>query len=715
MPLVKPHHGRGNLIALAGAGALAVLGIAIISIGFAHRAGDSDGAAASPAVHAATVPAPATGVPRDIEGVVSAFAGSGARGFADGAGRDAIFNRPADLVRDRGGVLYVADAGNDLIRRVAPDGTVTVLAGSGMKGYTDGASHSARFNNPTGIAIDSQGNLYVADTGNDLIRKISVEGVVTTLAGLGERGYGDGSGRTARFNAPTAIVIDGHGDLLVADSGNDLIRKVTPDGAVTTYAGAAERGYADGDLHTAKFNAPAALAFDARGNLYVADTGNDAIRRIAPDGAVTTYAGAGERGYAGGSASDARFNAPSGLVFDQDGALYVADTGNDLIRRIAPDGTVSTFAGAPQRGFADGAARSARFNAPARLLLDPIGVFYIADEGNNMIRRLDFDRHVTTLAGSGATGYADGARRDAIFNHPSGAVVDGQGTIYIADAGNDLIRMITADGAVTTISGAGVRGYADGPAKIARFNSPADLALDYFGALYVADTGNDMIRVVGADGSVRTLAGSGERGYRDGTAHAAQFNNPAAVALDTNGNVYVADTGNDVVRKVTAEGVVTTLAGTGERGYVDGPARSARFNSPSGVVVDGQGNVYVADTGNDLIRKITPDGVVVTLAGSVRGYADGNGAAARFNAPTRLAFDFDGTLYVADAGNDTIRAITADGTVTTFAGTGVRGYADGRPAAAQFNTPSGITADQAGNVYIADAGNGIIRTINPGR
>ncbi|MBI2761805.1 MAG: SMP-30/gluconolactonase/LRE family protein [Chloroflexi bacterium] len=722
MRAVGRNSGRGNLPTIAAVGAVAVLGVAVISISLARRDAtrDSTGTQSGAGTVAGAQPGVGSGagrvapIPRGVEPVVTTYAGSGARGFADGTGRDAVFNRPADLVFDRAGNILVADAGNDLIRKIGPDGAVSVFAGSGEKGFTDGTSKSARFNAPTGLAVAADGAVYVADTGNDLIRKISPDGVVTTLAGSGEKGFTDGKGRAAKLNAPSGIVLDKKGNLFVSDTGNDVIRKIAPGGEVTTFAGKGERGFADGDLREAKFNAPSGLSFDSGGNLFIADAGNDIIRKINPSGAVTTYAGAGERGFAEGDAKSARFNAPSGIVIDGAGAVFVVDQGNDLLRRISPDGEVSTFAGAGERGFFDGAGRAAQFNAPTRILLDPAGPVYVADEGNNQIRRLTFDSQVTTLAGSGAIGFADGARRDAIFNRPAGAAVDGAGNLYVADAGNDIIRKVLPDGTVTTFSGSGVTGFTDGPATSAKFNSPAGITMDIFGALFVADQGNDKIRMIQKDGTVTFVAGSGVRGYQDGPATTARFNNPAAVAVDFDGNVYVADQGNDVIRKITPDGQVSTLAGTGERGHADGKAQSARFNAPAGIAVDGAGNIFVADTGNDQIRRITPDGDVSTFAGSERGFVDGQGKAAKFNAPTRLSFDHSGNLWVADAGNDIVRRVSPDAAVVTVAGTGERGYADGQPGNAQFNTPAGVAVDMAGTIYVVDQGNGIIRKMTAG-
>jgi len=319
-----------------------------------------------------------------------------------------------------------------------------------------------------------------------------------------------------------------------------------------------------------------------------------------------------------------------------------------------------------------------------------------------------FRNLVTTFAGTGAPGSTDGALAE--FDLPFGVAVDAAGNVYVADYSNHRIRKVTAAGVVTTLAGSGVAGDDDGTGTAAQFNLPSGVAVDAAGNVYVADTNNERIRKITAAGVVTTLAGSGVAGDDDGTGTAAQFNQPQGVAVDAAGNVYVADTNNERIRKITAAGVVTTLAGS-TFGYVDGTGAAAKFNVPIGVAVDAVGNVYVADAENNRIRKITAAGVVTTLAGSTLGFADGTGAAAQFDFPLGVAVDAVGNVYVADAENDRIRKITAAGVVTSLAGS-TTGYLDGTGAAAQFSGPAGVAVDAAGNVYVADAGNYRIRQIN---
>ena len=329
---------------------------------------------------------------------------------------------------------------------------------------------------------------------------------------------------------------------------------------------------------------------------------------------------------------------------------------------------------------------------------------------------------VTTLAGSpGATGSTDGTGSAARFNFPLGVAVDSEGNVYVADEHNHTLRQVTPGGAVTTIAGnAGAAGNTDGTGSAARFDTPTGVALnsnETGGIIYIVDYGNDIVRTVTPAGAVTTIAGSpGAAGSTDGTGSAARFSHPiGAAGVDVNGNIYVADANNDTIRKVTPGGVVTTLAGSpGIPGSADGAGSAARFSEPYGVAVDNDGNIYVVDSGNDTVRKVTPSGVVTTLAGSpgIPGSDDGAGSVARFNNPQGVAVDSSGTIYIADTVNETIRAITPGGVVTTLAGTpGVGGSTDGAGSAARFDSPRGVTVDSCGNIYVADSDNQTIRKI----
>ena len=633
----------------------------------------------------------------------------GGQGNVDGTGKAARFNHPAGVAVDGRGNVYVADYDNQTIRKVTPGGVVTTLAGhSGWGGGYDGTGSDASFSGPRGVAVDVSGNLYVVE-GAGTIRKVTPGGVVTTLAGSpGVWGTADGTGSAARFNSPNGMAVDASGNLYVADQ--DTIRKVTPGGAVTTLAGSpGVSGTTDGTGSAARFNAPWGVAVDASGNVYVADNGNDTIRKVTPGGMVTTLAGSpGVSGPDDGTGSAARFHTPNGMAADASGNLYVAD--QDAIRKVTPGGVVTTLAGSPGvSGTADGTGTAARFNGPTGVAVDGSGNLYVADGGTDTIRKVSPGGVVTTLAGSSAgSGYADGMGSAARFTQPGGVAVDGSGNLYVGD--DDKIRKVTPGGVVTTLAGRPGSGCADGRGRAASFSSIAGVAVDGSGNVYVAEWAADTIRKVTPGGVVTTLAGSpGISGTADGTGSAARFNSPEDVAVDGNGTLYVTEAGNHTIRKVTPGGVVTTLAGSpGVQGSADGTGSAARFWHLGGVALDGNGNLYVADAGNDTIRKVTPGGVVTTLAGSpgVRGNDDGVGGAAQFEDPEGVAVDASGNVYVADNLNSTIRKVTPDGIVTTIGGTpGVADGADGVGSKALFSFPRGVAISSDGTLYVADAGN----------
>ena len=656
-------------------------------------------------------------------------AGAPAIGAADGTGAAASFNRSAAVAVDSAGNTYVADTGNNAIRRISPSGTVTTLAGSpGSTGTADGTGAAARFNNPAGVAVDGAGNVYVADTRNHTIRKVTPAGVVTTLAGSpGTAGFADGTGAGARLNFPSGVVVDGAGNVYVTDSGNNVIRKITPGGVVTTLAGTGmlpSQGTADGTGAEARFNTPHDTAVDTAGNVYVTDALNHTIRKITPAGAVTTFAGqAGIRGTADGTGTAAQFDAPNGLTVDASGNVFVADTINCTIRKITPAGVVTTLAGAPGvAGSADGTGGAATFFTPGAVAVDSGGNVYVADTGNNTIRKVTSAGVVTTLAGqAGVAGVNDGTGTAALFATPTGLTIDGTGNLYVPDPVDDTIRKITPAGVVTTPIGvAGTLGSVDGTGTAARFNSPHDVTVDGSGNLFVADSGNETIRMITPAGVVTTLAGqAGVAGHTDGTGSAALFDFPNGLSVDTGGNIYVADSNTNLIRKVTSAGVVTTLAGSaGNVGYADGTGTAAQFSDPTGLTFNSAGNLLVADTGNFTIRQVTPAGVVTTAAGSATDRSnltrDGSVVLARFNSPGDVAIDSVGNIYVADTGNNTVRQITTGGIVSTLAGNaGTRGMADGVGSAGLLNGPEGLAIDSAGVLHVADTFNNAIRKVAP--
>lgn len=651
------------------------------------------------------------------------FAGTAyVAGIMDGTGSGATFDLPYGTAVDASGNVYVADTGANVIRKITPSGVVTTIAGKALaKGSTDGTGSAARFNSPVGVAVDSVGNVYVSDEANETIRKITPGGVVTTLAGtVGLAGSVDGTSGAAQFSTPAGIAVDSAGNIYVADQTGDIIRKVTPAGVVTTLAGTPSSvGFTDGAGTVARFNSPFGVAVDSSGNVYVADSGNRTIREITSAGIVSTIAGTAKvTGIVDGTGPAAEFANPVDLGVDSAGNVYVADQGGDAtIRKVAPGGVVTTYAGkAKINGYADGTGSAAEFDGPFGVAVDSSGNLYIGDTGNYLIRKVAPGGVVTTLAGkAGGSGFADGTGPAAEFDQTTGVATDSSGNVYVADEFNDIIRKIAPGGVVSTLAGSpGKGGSADGAGSAAQFYFPFALAVDAAGNVFVADTGNDTIRKITPGGTVSTIAGTPLMpGSVNGTGAAALFNVPIGIAVDGNDNLYVTEQNSDTIRKVTSAGVVTTLAGqAGSPGSADGTGSAARFNLPAGITMDPSGNLFVADATNDTIRKVTTAGVVTTVAGSPQnsGSADGTGAAARFYFPVGIVSDANGNLFVADDTNDTIREVTQAGVVTTVGGTpGIFGSTDGTGPSALFYGPEGIAIDSVGNLYVGDTANDTIR------
>ncbi|HXF04152.1 MAG TPA: hypothetical protein VNM72_01900 [Blastocatellia bacterium] len=664
-------------------------------------------------------------------------------GIGDGLpARVASLAGPSALAVDAMGNIFIADTENHRVRKIDPNGTITTVVGTGVEGFSGdgGPPELAQLRFPRGLAFDKDGNLLIADTGNNRIRrleKMEDKVVINTLAGSGPSGFaGDGGpAKDAQLNGPRGIAVDASGNIYIADTGNHRIRQIDGTLRITTIAGDGIKGFAgDGeDATKARLNTPIAVAVSSTGDLYIADTGNNRIRRVSA-GKITTVAGTGFPIFSGdgGPATAAGLNAPLGLLFDTLGNLLIADTGNNRIRRIDASGIITTVAGSGIRGMGgDGQpALAAQFNAPAALALAPDGKLLIADLGNQRIRSLDASAIVRTEAGGGLGD--GGPATAALLNLPYGLVSDSAGTLYIADTNNHRIRKVVAsqgsDGTtltITTIAGTGQSGFSGdgGPAIEARLNFPRGLALDPQGNLYIADTNNHRIRRIDPWGRITTVAGNGTPGFSgDGQpAVRAQLRFPLAVAVDAMGTLYIADAGNNRVRRVDASGIITTVAGTGERGSGgdDDTADKAQLHTPAALAFDKDGNLLIADTGNHKIRKIDFSTMKIsTFAGKGTPAFSGDGGAAgaaELNTPFGLIADAKGNVFIADSANHRVRRVDATGNISTFVGSGTPGFGgDGLGAAlATINFPTALALDPQGNLILADTFNHRIRKLTP--
>lgn len=590
----------------------------------------------------------------------------GGEGCIDGSGENARLRRPTGMAFDSGGNLYISC--DNAIMKVTPNGEVRTIAGvAELEGAADGFGKLARFSKPRGLAVDSKGNIFVSDTGNYTIRKISPTGEVTTFAGKARmNGIVDGSGEDARFGNLWSMAIDSKDNLYVTEYAYHVIRKITPQGMVSTLAGlVGMAGNTDGTGSDARFRSPYGIAVDSNDSIYVADSSNHSIRKITQTAEVTTFAGrSGTSGTANGVGNLARFNSPDGLAIDSIGNIYVADSMNHAVRKISDSGVVTTLAGmAGTLGNQNGIGNLARFNQPRTIAVYGNGPLHISDN-NNILRKVTESGSVSSFLGRATEqGSVDGASTDARFNRPYGMAIDKDNNLFVVDSNNHTIRKITSTGGVTTFAGlAGSFGQVDGVGDAARFNSPRDIEIDAFGNLYVADYRGQTIRKITPAGEVSTFAGvAGSTGNVDGPKGEAKFNNPAGLAFDNHGNLYVTDFSGHTIRKISSDGNVTTLAGNGIGGSTNGTGATARFFQPSSITVDSAGDIYVVDENNALIRKITPTGVVTTvLTGTT------------YNKYYGVAAGDGGDLYITQgnvllksslspSGNRTVRTIVGDG------------------------------------------------------
>jgi sugar lactone lactonase YvrE len=646
---------------------------------------------------------------------------------------------PVGVAQDSNLNLYIADKNGNNVYMINSSGTLTIFAGTGSPGYSGdtGLATAAQLNGPTGVFVDANNNVFIADSGNNVIREVAATTlIITTVAGnqaLGAGFSGDaGAATSAQLNNPNSIYVDANEDIFIADSGNQVIREVvgTTIKTIAGTHGVAGFGGNGGLATAAVLHNPLSVSLDSAGNIYIADQGNNEIREIVKaTGDIQNFAGSptGVAGATGdnGLATSALLHGPSAIFVDANNNVFIADTGNDEIREVASvNGNITDVAGNGLPGFNGdgGPAKSAELSSPLGVFVDATGNVVIADTANHFVRQVvAASGNIHSIAGNGQLAFSgDGSTAlSASLNLPAGIAVDGPRDLFIADTANNAVReVVAATGLIQTI--AGTTGGA--------LNSPTGVFVDTSNNVYIADTKNNVIREVsGSTGAVQIIVGTGTPGYLgdNGPPSQAELKLPTSVFVDPAGDIFIADTGNNVIREVVfATGKIQTVAGmnAGSPGFGgDGAlATSALLSSPSGVFLDALGNIFIADRGNNVIREVLASNHnIQTVAGSHTlgaGYSGDGGTAtsAQLNAPLSVIVDPSGDLFIADTGNNVIREVTG-GKISTVAGDHALGAGfsgDGGPAtSAQLHSPSSIAIDSLGAVDIADTGNNRIRNV----
>jgi sugar lactone lactonase YvrE len=651
-------------------------------------------APAAAAVHTATGPTtPETGM-------ISTYAGTGQTNGPVGDGGQAaaaVIDTPSGVAVDTAGNTYVSEYWSSRVRKITPQGVITTLAGTGVfgSGPDGGPAASTQLETPSGIAVDGQGDVFIADDLDSRVREVTPAGIITTVAGNGSYGFGGDGGpaKAAILSGPTGVAVDLAGNLYISDTNNNRVRKVGTNQVISTVLGTGVAGSGLDQLAH-----PRGLAVNA-GGLYVADTDNNRIEwQLQPANSVLTLSVGSH---------------PRGVALDPAGDLYIADTGTNRVRVITSSQRERPGAGTTAAGFSGdgGQATAAELNAPEAVAVDGQGNVTIADTGNNRVRRAIEGPVLTAAAGNGIYGNSGdgGPAIQAMLGHPTGIAVNQAGDLYISDPDNFRMRKVSHDGIITTFANRAGGALAFGPQ----------------GNLYAFGDYNTAIKI-DPQGKISQFAGTvGKTGSTgDGGPATQALLGPwvSGIAADGLGNVYILDTGNSKIRKVDANGIITTFAGTGTKGYSgDGGPATAAMISPygsSGIVADQYGNVYFSDTQNFRIRKVDTSGVISTVVGTGTQYVFDNppvynpdglrATALNLSLPQGMAVDSTGSLYFMDA--NTVNKVDASGVVRKLAGAGIEKQnviqscgPNGGPAKfAEFGGDGSIAVNGNGDVYVSD-------------
>jgi sugar lactone lactonase YvrE len=667
---------------------------------------------------------------------VKTFAG---RGVGDGGpATAALLSSPRNATLDGAGNILIADADNARVRRIDPSGTITTFAGNGAPGIaTDGAAAIATsLKEPSGIAV-SGGDVFIADAGANVntVWRVTPDGVIHRFAGSGvATGSIDGEGGDpsddlndgqlalfATLNTPVRVAVDAAGNVFIADLGNNRIRRVDAATGVMTSVASGLAG-------------PVGIAIGGS-TLFIANAGtNQILKGSTAGGSTSVFAGTGAVGIAADRdpgdppllASNAPLHAPAEVAVganDSSGVVFIGDTGNGIVHRVTPDGIIHRVAGSGIFGFKDGPGFLAQFQSPG-VALGPGSSLLVPDADNDRLRRIDpappSGYNVTTIAGV-APGPGDGGlATQAVLDRPAGLAVDANANVLVTEHDSHRVRRVDTGGVISTIINKdGVNdSAADGqPAINSPLKQPTGVSVDAKGDVLVADALDHRLLIVDATGLIRTLAGvKNTPGFAGdgGPATSALLDTPLRMALASDGTVYLTDFNNNRVRKIGPDGTINTFVGNG-----------GELNQPSGVVFDSSGNLYVADFGNNRVVRVDPNAGVTLIAGNgTPGYLGDNGqaGAAELNGPTDVAFASDGGLLIVDQQNSVVRYVAPAGdgslspgsTIETIIGSGTAGFADGPAPVASLLFPTGIRVDASGNILVADRGNQRVRIASPG-